>query len=157
MPGRGRGLMTPGATAFTRTPREAYSMASDRVAATNPPLVSEARADGRSCRVVDEAGTDVDDVTAALGQHLADDALGDVEEACQVHRRDRPKVVERVVGEWLADEDAGVVDQGVDPSEPTDGLLHHALSRLDFGDVAGHGQDVASSDGPIERDVATTE
>ena len=38
-------------------------------------------------------------------------------------------VVERVVREWLADEDPGVVDQGVDPSEPIERLLDHALGR----------------------------
>ena len=40
--------MTPGDTAFTRMPREAYSMASDLVAAARPPLVSAARTDGDS-------------------------------------------------------------------------------------------------------------
>ena len=40
--------MTPGATALTRTPREAYSIASERVTAARPPLVRAARADGRS-------------------------------------------------------------------------------------------------------------
>src|ERR1700740_40562 len=40
-------LMMPAATAFTRMPREAYSMASDLVAAFSPPLVSEASTAGR--------------------------------------------------------------------------------------------------------------
>jgi hypothetical protein len=35
--------MTPGATAFTRTPREAYSIASERVTAASPPLVRATR------------------------------------------------------------------------------------------------------------------
>jgi hypothetical protein len=38
--------MMPGETALTRTPRDAYSMASDLVAAARPPLVSEVRTDG---------------------------------------------------------------------------------------------------------------
>ena len=38
--------MMPGDTAFTRTPRLAYSMASDLVAALNPPLLSEAKTEG---------------------------------------------------------------------------------------------------------------
>ena len=38
--------MTPGETALTRMPREAYSMASDLVAAARPPLVSAVRAAG---------------------------------------------------------------------------------------------------------------
>src|SRR5262245_21763594 len=39
-------LMTPGATALTRMPLSAYSIASDRVTASSPPLVSDASADG---------------------------------------------------------------------------------------------------------------
>jgi len=38
--------MMPGETALTRMPREAYSIASDRVAAARPPLVSAASTDG---------------------------------------------------------------------------------------------------------------
>src|SRR5258706_2283408 len=38
--------MMPGDTVLTRTPRPAYSMASDRVTALRPPLVSDASADG---------------------------------------------------------------------------------------------------------------
>ena len=50
-------LITPRETAFTRTPCEAYSIASERVTATSPPLVREASADGpRAVRVVDQAG-----------------------------------------------------------------------------------------------------
>ena len=100
-------LMTPGATAFTRTPRDAYSIASERVTAASPPLVSDASADrAGAVGVVDQAGGDVDDVAAALGEHLSDDGLGDVEEPGQVHRSDGGVVIERVVGEGLADEDA---------------------------------------------------
>src|SRR5258705_5536778 len=39
-------LMTPRETALTRTPRDAYSMASERATATSAPLVREASADG---------------------------------------------------------------------------------------------------------------
>ena len=50
--------MIPGATVFTRMPRAAYSVASERVTALRPPLVSEASADGTlvlawSTRLVD--------------------------------------------------------------------------------------------------------
>ena len=38
--------MIPGETALTRMPREAYSTASDRVAAASPPLVSAASTEG---------------------------------------------------------------------------------------------------------------
>ena len=40
--------MMPGETALTRMPREAYSMASDLVAAARPPLVSAVSAAGAS-------------------------------------------------------------------------------------------------------------
>ena len=39
-------LMIPGDTAFTRMPAFAYSIASDFVAAFNPPFVSDASTDG---------------------------------------------------------------------------------------------------------------
>ena len=38
--------MMPSATALTRIPRDAYSTASDLVAAFSPPLVSDASAEG---------------------------------------------------------------------------------------------------------------
>ena len=38
--------MTPGETVLTRMPREAHSMASDRVAEARPPMVSAARTEG---------------------------------------------------------------------------------------------------------------
>ena len=99
--------MTPSETALTRTPRDAYSIASERVTAASPPLVRDCQRRGPGAvGVVDEAGADVDDVAAALGDHLPDDALGDVEEPGQVHGGDRGKVAEGVVGEGLADEDA---------------------------------------------------
>jgi hypothetical protein len=121
--------MTPGATAFTRTPREAYSIA---------------------VWAVDDAGGDVDDVAAALVDHLPDRALGDVEEPGEVHGGDRGVVVGRVVREGLADEDPRVVDQAVDPSEPIERLLRDALGRLGFADVTLHGE-VAGLVGGADR------
>ena len=44
--GMHRVLMTPGATAFTRMPRFAYSIASDLVAAPRPPFVRDASTEG---------------------------------------------------------------------------------------------------------------
>ena len=110
--------MMPGATALTRMPRAAYSMASDLVTAFRPPLVSDASADGTLLiGVVDQAGGDVDDVPAALRQHRRDGALGELEEPAQVDPEDQVVVVGGVLGERLGDEDAGVVDQRVDPAE----------------------------------------
>jgi hypothetical protein len=60
----------------------------------------------------------------------------------QVHGGDRRVVVERVVGEGLADEDAVVVDEGVDPSEPIERPIDHALGGLGLCDVAPHAEQV---------------
>ena len=54
--------------------------------------------------------------------HLPDRPLGDVEEPGQVDGRDRGVVLDRVLRERLADVDAGVVDQRVDPPEPIERL-----------------------------------
>ena len=89
--------MTPSETAFTRTPRDAYSIASERVTAASPPLVRDGQRGGPpAVGVVDEAGADVDDVAAALCDHLPDRALGDVEEPGQVDGGDRGVVVDCV-------------------------------------------------------------
>jgi len=96
----------------------------------------------RASGVIYEAGCDVDDVAAALDDHLAYRSLGDLKEPGQVHGGDRGEVLGRVVREGLADEDARVVDQGVDPSEPPERLVDDALGGLCVGDVTLHGQDV---------------
>jgi hypothetical protein len=100
--------------------------------------------------VVDEACRDVDDVTAALDDHLANYALRHVEEAGEVHGGDRVEVLRRVVGEFLADEDPGVVDQRVDSPEPVERLLDHALGSVRVGDVAADGEYVGRA-GRLDR------
>ena len=124
-------LMTPGATALTRTPRDAYSIASERVTAASPPLVSDASAEGRllsawSTRLVVMLTT----WPLPCATICRDHALGDVEEPGQVHGGDRGEVVGRVLRERLADVDPGHVDQAVDPPEPIERLLHDALRGL---------------------------
>jgi hypothetical protein len=65
--------------------------------------------------VVGQTRSDVDYVTtSALGQHLADGGLGYMEEPGQVHGCNREVVIQRVVGECLADENPRVVDQTID-------------------------------------------
>jgi hypothetical protein len=55
--------MTPGETALTRMPREAYSMARERVAEARPPLVSAVSAEGTpEFAYSARGGRDVDDV-----------------------------------------------------------------------------------------------
>jgi len=63
--------------------------------------------------------------------------LGDVKEPSQVDRRDRREIIERVLRERLADVDAGVVDQRVDPPEPIASLIDRSSRGLRIGDVAG--------------------
>jgi len=125
--------MTPGATAFTRTPREAYSIASERVTAASPPLERATRADRRS--LLGRSTMLVVMLTMwplPWSTICSDRALGDVEEPGEVHGGDRRVVVGRVVREGLADEEPGVVDQAVDPPEPIERLLRDALGRLGF-------------------------
>ena len=72
-PRRYGGPDDPGATALTRIPREAYSIASERVTAANPPLVRATRADGRlllgrstTVRAVSAAAMPPDDQVVGL-------------------------------------------------------------------------------------------
>ena len=85
--------------------------------------------------MIDEARGDVDDVSAALLRHVADDALREVEEAIQVHGRHRDEVVGGVVQKRFADEDSRVVDQRVDAPETIERFLDDALSSFDLRDV----------------------
>jgi hypothetical protein len=97
--------------------------------------------------MVDEAGRDVDDVAAALYEHLLDCALGDVEETGEVDGNNGVEVVWWVVGERLADEDAGVADQRVDPPETVECLVRHAMSGFRLRDVTRHRDDVGFAAG----------
>jgi hypothetical protein len=80
--------------------------------------------------------------TRILGEYLAYDGLRDMEKPSQIHCRDRRIVVERVVGKWLTDEDASVVDQGVDAPEALDCLIHDQPGGLDLADVPPHREKV---------------
>ncbi len=73
---------------------------------------------------------------AALLNHLLDRELGDVDETGQVHGGDRGEVLDRVFGERLADVDASVVDQRVDPREPLERSIDGPSRRVWVGDVA---------------------
>src|SRR3954468_7396203 len=93
-------------------------------------------------RVVDQAGGDVDDVAAALGEQVRDGPLGEVEDAGDVDTRHGGVVLGGVLGERLGDEDARVVDHGVDAPEPLHGGLDDAPRGGRVGDVALDGEDV---------------
>ena len=75
---------------------------------------------------------DIDDASAGLlRQHLLDRELGDVEEAFDVRRDERPEIVDCVIREGLREKDPGVVDQRVDRPE-----AHSAVSTI-LAAVAG--------------------
>src|SRR5947209_3722919 len=82
---------TPGATAFTRMPSFAYSMA--------------------RCRDRDNAAAGL------LRQHLLNGKLRDVQEAVEVRGDERPEVLGCVVRERLGEEDARVIDQRINRVE----------------------------------------
>ena len=101
-------------------------------------------------RLVHQARRDADDVTRSLLQHLRGGALGDVEEAIDVDPHHQGVVLARVLGERLREKDARVVDQGVDPAEALESLLHDPLSGGRVADIAGdreHVRIVALLDG----------
>ena len=106
---------TPGATAFTRIPSFAYS---HRQAAGQPrlsrPWVGIMGTESRPPAIGLSASETVTVTIRAprlLGQHPLDRELGDVEEALQVRRDERPEIIRRVVGKRFCKEDARVVDQ----------------------------------------------
>ena len=86
--------------------------------------------------VVDEAGGDVDDVAAALREHLRNGQLGHAEEPGHVHSDRGGELFLRVVGEGLGDEDPGVIDQGVYAAEALDGRVDDAVGGGGIADVA---------------------
>jgi hypothetical protein len=73
--------------------------------------------------------------------HATDGELRHVEEPGHVGRYQRREVFGRVLAEWLGDEDARVVDEEVDASEPI-GRLDDAGRHLGRRDVAVHEHEV---------------
>ena len=68
--------------------------------------------------MIDQARRDLHDMTAALLYHLGDGELRDVKGASNVDAQDRREVGLGILGEWFGDEDARVVDERVDATEP---------------------------------------
>src|SRR5580704_14226195 len=136
-------LMIPGATAFTLIPRLAYSIASDLVAAGQPALRKRREHRGYAGdRVIDQARRYPHEMAAALLLHLGDGELRDVKKPGDVDAQDRHVVGLDVLGERFGDEDAGVVDERVDPPEPGHPFKDRTLGRLPIGDIAGHREDL---------------
>jgi hypothetical protein len=70
-----------------------------------------------------------------------------VEKARQVHGQHSREVGVGVLDERLGNEDAGVVDQGVDATEAIDRRAHDALGGLPVGHVAGERQHIRRPSG----------
>jgi hypothetical protein len=62
----------------------------------------------------------------------------------QVHVHHQPEILQRHLGEALVAQDAGVVDQDVDPAPGVHGLLHHGLHGRKVGDRRAVGQRLAT-------------
>ncbi len=100
--------------------------------------------------VVDEAGGDVDHVSAAgavVAQHGRDGLPRDAEESAQVDAGDHVKVCIGVVGERLGHEHASDVNQCVHPAEMFEGPIDQTCGGLGVGDIAGHGEHVGIGGG----------
>lgn len=95
-------------------------------------------------------------MTAALLLHLGDGELRHVKEASDVGAQKRLVVVLGVLGKWLGDEDASVVDERVDAPEAGHAFGDRTLGGFSISDVAGTARIASSSDGLIEREIATT-
>src|SRR5215471_15536194 len=95
-----------------------------------------------------------------LRDHVLDGELGDVQEALEVRRDERPEVLGRVVRERLGEEDAGVIDQGVNRREPREGVstIVAAAARSPMWPAtnATWSDAVTAVDWVTVRDVATT-
>src|SRR6266478_467231 len=136
-------LIVPGATAFTRIPRFAYSIASDLVAPFRLPFVSEASTDGMRASALSTRFVVICTTWPATPLlHLGDGELCDVKEPVDVDAHDRPVVGLGVLGERFGDEDAGVVDERVDAPEPCHAFGDRTRGRLPIGDVAGDDKNV---------------
>jgi hypothetical protein len=100
----------------------------------------------------DAAGdrADVDDVgdpsPALLGglQQVGEGGAGGVEQALDVEGDHAVPLLGVRVGDGAQQHQAGIVDQGVQPSESLDGLLYGRLGLGAVGDVRFHGQRGAS-------------
>ena len=78
--------------------------------------------------MIDQGRRDADDAAAgSLSQHLFDCPLRQMDEAVEVGRGKLSEVFNRVVDEWLGDEDPGVVDQCIDGAEVLDRRFRYLL------------------------------
>ena len=81
-------------------------------------------------------GADVDDLAAALLDHIGNDSLGDDEGGVQVNVDDLTELGSGHLDHRDALDDAGVVDQHVDVADFLGNLLDHLIDGVLVGDVA---------------------
>ena len=143
----------PGATAFTRTPCSAQSIASERVSAATAPLLAVY---GGLRRKRDEGrlGGDVDDRPTALAR-VAAECLAGLERPEHVDLEVPPEVLHRELFDRLVlGQDPGGVDQDVEPVEPG----RQRVERCPVGDVdrrvGGEIDDVNLRPGAQEQSTA---
>jgi len=92
---------------------------------------------------------DVDDLSGALGEHLAAGILAEPEDAVQVHVDNGLPVLGGVLSGRSAADDAGVVDEDVDGAEVGDGLVHEPVADLELAHIAGERNRAAAEAGNV--------
>ena len=85
-----------------------------------------------------------DDAAVVLRSHRLPDRLGAVHRAHQVDVDDEPEVVELHLGEALVAQDAGVVDEDVDPAPLGQRRVDHRLHGAEVGDRGAVGDRLAA-------------
>jgi hypothetical protein len=80
-------------------------------------------------------------MTTTSLEHMLDCSRGDVKEADKVDCHHGVEVLDRVLGEGLADIDSGVVDQRVDLAIALERCVDDSLRRAGVGNIALDGDD----------------
>jgi hypothetical protein len=91
-----------------------------------------------------------------LSEHLADAALGDVEEPAQVDRGDEFEVLGGVFGERFEDEDAGVVIRESTRANRSTAVVTTCSAVAGLAISPGTPTTPGSPDCLIDRELATT-
>src|SRR4028119_1528104 len=89
-----------------------------------------------SARIVNQARRDLHNMTATLLLHFCDRQLCHVKEASDVGTQIRLVVIVGVLGKWLGDEDASIVDERVNAPKSGHTFDDRTLSSFSMGNVA---------------------
>jgi hypothetical protein len=85
---------------------------------------------------IDQRRCDLHDVAALALLHLDHGALRDVKEAGEIDPENRRIIGLGIFRERLRDEDAGIVDQRIDPPKSSHPVRDRAFGSLDVRDIA---------------------